>query len=168
MTEKPKNITIVGAGMWGTALGVLASHHHHHVRLWSRRCPENLASVIVDADVILSAVSMGGVTPIIKQLQDLNLPKKAIIVTATKGLDPATTLTPSRLWQSAFPDYPVVVLSGPNLSKEIQQNLPAATAVASTDLTAAETIQVIFATEKFRVYVNSDPLGTELGGTLKM
>lgn len=167
MTEQPKIITIVGAGMWGSALGALASRNHHHVRLWSRNSSESLASVIVDADVILSAVSMGGVPPTIEKLQELDIAKKTIFVTATKGLDPATTFTPSRLWQQAFPNHPVVVLSGPNLSKEIQQNLPAATVVASTNIAAAETIQIILASEKFRVYDNFDPLGTELGGTLK-
>ncbi|WP_013324181.1 NAD(P)H-dependent glycerol-3-phosphate dehydrogenase [Gloeothece verrucosa] len=167
MTQQPKIITIVGAGMWGSALGALASRNHHHVRLWSRNSTESLAAVIADADVILSAVSMAGVPPIIEKLKTYGIPEKVILVTATKGLDPQTTLTPSRLWQQAFPHHRVVVLSGPNLSKEIQQNLPAATVVASSNVAAAETIQIIFASEKLRVYENSDPLGAELGGTLK-
>jgi glycerol-3-phosphate dehydrogenase (NAD(P)+) len=60
-----------------------------------------------------------------------------------------------------------VVLSGPNLSKEIDQGLPAATVVACEDHNAAKVVQTIFASETFRVYTNTDPLGTELGGTLK-
>ncbi|MGB7417501.1 MAG: NAD(P)H-dependent glycerol-3-phosphate dehydrogenase, partial [Thermosynechococcaceae cyanobacterium] len=90
-----------------------------------------------------------------------------IIVSATKGLDPETTRTPSQIWQAALPLNPIVVLSGPNLSQEIEQGLPAATVAASTDLKAAEKVQVVFASERFRVYTNSDCLGTELGGTLK-
>ena len=95
------------------------------------------------------------------------MPELSILVTATKGLDPLTTHTPSQIWQESFPAYPIVVLSGPNLSKEIQKGMPAATVVASKDLKAAETVQEIFASDTFRVYVNEDPLGTELGGTLK-
>jgi glycerol-3-phosphate dehydrogenase (NAD(P)+) len=66
-----------------------------------------------------------------------------------------------------FPDHAVVVLSGPNLAKELAQGLPAATVVASRDLAAAETVQQVFASDRFRVYTNTDPLGTELGGALK-
>ena len=47
------------------------------------------------------------------------------------------------------------------------RGLPAATVVSSQDVQAAERIQSVFSSERFRVYTNSDPLGTELGGTLK-
>jgi glycerol-3-phosphate dehydrogenase (NAD(P)+) len=168
MTEnKSKIITIIGAGVWGTALASLINKERHEVRLWSRRSFKTLAVAIENANIILSAVSIIGVRPIIEQLQMLNWSKKTILITATKGLDPLTTLTPSQIWQTSFCDRPIVVLSGPNLSKEIQQKLPAATVAASHNLAAAETVQAIFTSENFRVYVNNDPLGTELGGTLK-
>ncbi|PSF35316.1 NAD(P)H-dependent glycerol-3-phosphate dehydrogenase [Aphanothece hegewaldii CCALA 016] len=167
MNQKNKIITIIGSGVWGTALSKLVSRNHHHCRLWSRRSLENLESVIHDADVILSAVSMQGVRPTIEDLQSLEISQKTIFLSATKGLDPITTLTASQIWQSAFPNCSHVVLSGPNLSPEIEQNLPAATVVSSHDTQAAEAIQLIFSSDTFRVYVNSDPLGTELGGTLK-
>ena len=166
MTKKI-NLTIIGSGAWGSALAALASREGHQVRLWSRRCEASLESAIENADVALSAVSSKGVRPTIEKLQNLDLQQNLILVTATKGLDPQTTRTPSQLWQSAFPNQSVVVLSGPNLSKEIKQGLPAATVVASQDEAAAQTVQEIFNSESFRVYINTDPLGTELGGTLK-
>lgn len=162
-----KIITIIGAGAWGSALGTLIQRNQHQVRLWSRNCGHSLGETIDKADVILSALSTKGVRPVIEQLQTLTLPEKAIIVTATKGLDPISEQTPSHLWKRAFPGHPLVVLSGPNLSKEIQQGLPAATVVSSDDEEACKTIQEIFASEAFRVYYNDDPIGTELGGTLK-
>jgi glycerol-3-phosphate dehydrogenase (NAD(P)+) len=162
-----KKITIIGAGVWGSALANLVTRNRHLVCLWSRRSSENLETFITDTDLILSAVSVKGVRPTIDKLKTLNLPQKTILVTATKGLDPHTQRTPSQLWQEAFPQYPIVVLSGPNLSKEIQQNLPAATVVASYNQSAAAIAQNIFSSDRFRVYINNDPLGTELGGTLK-
>ena len=120
-----------------------------------------------DADIILSAVSMKGVRDVASQLQSLSISPQTIFVTATKGLDPQTTCTPSQIWQDTFPDNPVVVLCGPNLSKEITQELPAATVVASNIESAAESVQLVFNSTRFRVYTNSDPLGVELGGTLK-
>ncbi len=167
MAYQPKIVTILGAGVWGSALARLARRNPNSVRLWSRRSQESLESVVEDADIVVSAVSMAGVRPTIEQLQSLTLPQQTILVTATKGLDPVTTCTPSQIWQNAFPSHALVVLSGPNLSKEIQQGLPAATTVGSQNLDAAKTVQGVFASDTFRVYINPDPLGTELGGTLK-
>lgn len=162
-----KITTVIGAGAWGSTLAEVAERSDHHVRLWSRRGETSLASVIQDAEILLSAVSMKGVPSIIDQVQSIGIPENTIIVTATKGLDAETTRTPSQLWKEAFPHHPIVVLSGPNLAKEIRQHLPAATVMASEDETAAEAAQELFACETFRVYINNDPIGTELGGTLK-
>jgi glycerol-3-phosphate dehydrogenase (NAD(P)+) len=167
VTESTKIVTILGAGVWGSALATLARRNQHQVRLWSRRSFEPLASAISESEIVISAVSMKGVRPIIEQLKTVYLPAQTILVTATKGLDPLTTHTPSQIWQEAFPEHPLVVLSGPNLSKEIDRGLPAATVVASNDLQAAEMVQQIFASDTFRVYASTDPLGAELGGTLK-
>ena len=158
-------IAILGAGAWGTTLASLVSRHHD-VRVWSRRSSD-LEAVLEGANIVLSAVSMTGVRAVVTQLQSLPLSPETIFVTATKGLDPETTWTPSQIWQAAFPAHPVVVLSGPNLYKEIQQGLPAATVVASSVTAAAEAVQAAFSSSRFRVYTNPDPLGVELSGTLK-
>ena len=160
-------IAIIGAGVWGTALSLLASQNGHDVRLWSRRSQERLEDILKGTSIVVSAVSMSGVSPVVAQLQSLPLSPDTIVITAKKGLDITTTRTPSQLWQAAFPSNSVVVLSGPNLSKEIKQGLPAATVVASADATAAKVVQQAFSSSNFRVYTNPDPLGVELGGTLK-
>jgi glycerol-3-phosphate dehydrogenase (NAD(P)+) len=163
----PSVVAILGRGVWGTALGKIVQNNHHNVHSWSHRGDMPLVSVVQDAQIIVSAVSMQGVVPTAQKLRSLNLPVDKIIVTATKGLDTETKRTPSSIWQSIFPHNPVVVLSGPNLSKEIDQGLPAATVLASSNLPAAQQVQQVFASDTFRVYVNQDPIGTELGGTLK-
>lgn len=166
-------ITIVGAGAWGTTLATLAQENGHEVILWSRSSATSLQAAIAGSQAIVSAISMKGVRSIVQQLQTIGLGTETILVSATKGLDPnsgtATALPklPSQLWQAAFPDNPVVVLSGPNLSKEIQQGLPAATVVASDRPAAATQVQTLFSSPRFRVYTNDDPLGVELGGALK-
>ncbi|MEA5467800.1 NAD(P)H-dependent glycerol-3-phosphate dehydrogenase [Spirulina sp. 06S082] len=165
--DLPTRLTVIGSGAWGTALAKVSERSNHRVRLWSRRSSEPLAKAIAGAKVILSAVSMKGVRSVVEQLQKLEIPEDIIFVTSTKGLDPLTTCTPSQIWQEAFPDHPIVVLSGPNLSKEIMKELPAATVVASQNEQAAEIVQELFSCDSFRVYVNGDPIGTELGGTLK-
>ncbi|WP_254564485.1 NAD(P)H-dependent glycerol-3-phosphate dehydrogenase [Oscillatoria sp. HE19RPO] len=164
---KPQTLGIVGAGVWGRTLGQLVAQNGHRVEYWSRSGDRSLEEIVTGANILLSAVSMKGVASVLSQVKAIGLPTDTIIVTATKGLDPQTTCTAAQLWQRAFSDRPVVVLAGPNLSKEIQQGLPAATVVASHDETAASLVQEVFSSSNFRVYTNSDPLGVELGGTLK-
>jgi glycerol-3-phosphate dehydrogenase (NAD(P)+) len=159
-------ITIIGAGAWGDALSKLTQINGCEPTIWSRSCGRVLSEMITDRVAIISAVSMSGVPAIIDRLRGTISPNQ-IIVTATKGLDAHTNLTPAQLWHQAFPNNPIVVLSGPNLSLEIQQGLPAATVVASNNIDAANTIQEIFSSPKFRVYTNDDPIGVELGGTIK-
>ncbi|MCT7990934.1 NAD(P)H-dependent glycerol-3-phosphate dehydrogenase [Laspinema olomoucense] len=164
---KPQTLGILGAGVWGRTLGQLVTQNGHRVEYWSRSGDRSLEEIVTEANILLSAVSMKGVASVLSQVTALGLAPDTIIVTATKGLDPQTTATAAQLWQQAFPARPVVVLAGPNLSKEIQQGLPAATVVASNDEGAASLVQEVFSSSNFRVYTNPDPLGVELGGTLK-
>ena len=161
------NLTVLGAGAWGSALAGLAKANDRKVKVWSRQGELDLAEAIAEADVILSAISMKGVASVARQLQRVGIRPKAILVTATKGLDAQTTKTPSQILGEAFPHHAVAVLSGPNLSLEIERGLPAATVLASADRVAAQRVQRIFSSEQFRVYTSGDPLGAELGGTLK-
>jgi glycerol-3-phosphate dehydrogenase (NAD(P)+) len=159
-------ITIIGAGAWGSALANLTRINGYEPKIWSRNCGDQLVDVVIEKVAIISAVSMSGVSAVIEQLQGSIEPNQ-IIVTATKGLDAKTNLTPAQLWHQAFPHNPIVVLSGPNLSLEILQGLPAATVVASRDDAATAKIQEIFSSPKFRVYTNDDPVGVEIAGTVK-
>ena len=167
MKSDLKNVTIIGSGAWGSALATLVQTNQHHVQIWSRQSQLSLAEMVSNSDAIISAVSIKGVRAIAEKLQTAKLLPHAVLVSATKGLEPVTRQTPSQIWRSLLPDHPLVVLSGPNLSKEIMMGQPAATVVASTVLSAAQFIQNIFASRNFRVYTNSDPIGVELGGTLK-
>jgi len=167
MKSDLKNVTIIGSGAWGSALATLVQTNQHHVQIWSRQSQLSLAEMVSNSDAIVSAVSIKGVRAIAEKLQTAKFQPHTVLVSATKGLEPVTRQTPSQIWRSLIPDHPLVVLSGPNLSKEIMMGQPAATVVASTVPSAAQFIQNIFASRNFRVYTNSDPIGVELGGTLK-
>ena len=177
-------VTVLGTGAWGETLADLLQENLHDVVRWSRRSPQSLGSAIAQSAVIVSAVSMKGVPSISQQVQTLGLDSAVAIVSATKGLTTSGLATngltiadgrnplalpdrPSDLWLRALPNNPVVILSGPNLSKEIQSRLPAAAVAASDQESAAIVVQTIFNSQRFRVYTNTDPIGVELAGALK-
>ncbi len=166
MTQSSLSILVLGAGAWGSTLAHRVIPEIHDIQVWSRNGSVSLARAEA-ADIIVSAVSMAGVRAVSTQLQSLPLPPHAILVSATKGLDAETLRTPTQLWQLALPNHPVAVLSGPNLSREIQQGLPAAAVVASHSQAIATRIQTVMASERFRLYTSTDPMGVELGGILK-
>ncbi len=187
------NVTVIGTGAWGGTLADLLQENHHEVVRWSRRSPQPLGDAIAQADVLVSAISMKGVAEVAQQVSAFQVDLKVIIVSATKGLSPGfvpnlnpvltSGLTsgftsggvepvtvpdrPSQIWSRALPQNPVVILSGPNLSKEIQQRLPAAAVAASTTEASAIAVQALFNSQRFRVYTNADPIGVELAGALK-
>ena len=170
-------VTVIGTGAWGETLADLLQENLHEVVRWSRRSPQSLESAIDQSEVVVSAVSMKGVESISQQVRTLGLDSAVAIVSATKGLTNAAgsgtprTLSlpdrPSDLWLRALPYNPVVILSGPNLSKEVQNGLPAAAVAASQQESAAIVVQTIFNSQRFRVYTNNDPIGVELAGALK-
>jgi glycerol-3-phosphate dehydrogenase (NAD(P)+) len=162
-------VVVLGAGAWGSTLADLLVENGHDVQVWSRRSPLDLAQITGNADVLLSAVSMKGVRALSEQIPVLK--PTCIILSATKGLDaPASPadlpFLPSQIWQAAFLQNPVTVLSGPNLSQEINDRKPAASVIGGAD-PAVDVVQQLFASRRFRVYTNGDRLGVELGGTLK-
>ncbi|WP_448597168.1 NAD(P)H-dependent glycerol-3-phosphate dehydrogenase [Thermoleptolyngbya sp.] len=160
-------LTVLGAGAWGGTLATLAERNGHRVRRWSRRFQEPIEDSLIGSEILVSAMSIKGVVELAPRLGQIGIDPATILVSATKGLDPETGRTPTQLWREALPQQAIAVLSGPNLAKEIMQDLPAATVVSSSDAAAAQFVQRVFASERFRVYTNTDPLGTELGGTLK-
>ena len=167
-------IAVIGMGAWGLTLAALVQENGHEVAMWSRRSSRSLNETVAQSDLLISAVSMKGVRSVIEQLS-IAIPtiKIPTIVTATKGLDSQSgsettlPLLPSQVWQAAFPESAIAVLSGPNLSKEIQQGLPAASVIAHLDQTVADRVQQVFSSTRFRMYTNADALGVELGGALK-
>jgi glycerol-3-phosphate dehydrogenase (NAD(P)+) len=98
------------------------------------------------------------------------LAPQAIVLSAVKGLEKETGQRMSQVLEEELPEnlrQRIVVLSGPNLSREIAQEMPSTTVVASADEELARWVQGVVNTPALRVYTGSDVLGVELGGALK-
>lgn len=161
-----QQVAVIGLGSWGSTLARLAQKRGHLVTGWSRSQGKPLATLTAQANLIISALPIKAVRVVAEQLASFFLPTDLILVSATKGLETGTAKTAAEIWQAVLPQVPVVVLSGPNLSAEIDRGLPAATVVAG-DLQVTARVQALLVSPSFRIYTNSDRVGVEQGGVLK-
>jgi glycerol-3-phosphate dehydrogenase (NAD(P)+) len=188
------NFAILGAGAWGTAIGlVLAKNPQHHVRLWSAR-PENarilherrenvrllpgvpipesvhltvdLRDAVSGADLLVCAIPTVHLRAALQTIA-AGVPKDRPVLSLSKGLENESFLRPSEILRQVLHVHDVAVLSGPSHAEEVARNLPTSVVVASGDLHLARSIQEHFSTDRFRVYTNLDIIGVELAGALK-
>lgn len=191
-----EKITVLGAGSWGTTLAQVLSDNGRAVTLWAREeevresivkrrvnelflpgvalsekiTPESdIRAAVEDADFIVSVIPSHGVRGVFSEARP-GIKDGAVIVSATKGIEEGSMLTPSGILAEALQGCnhrAVAVLSGPSFANEVSRRLPAAVCAASSSNDAARAVQHAFSTNYFRVYTNSDVIGVELGGALK-
>jgi glycerol-3-phosphate dehydrogenase (NAD(P)+) len=92
---------------------------------------------------------------------------EALVVSATKGIEPTSLKLMSEVLEEVLPGHPVTALSGPSFALEVFQGQPTAVVAAARQESTARAVQAVFATPKFRVYSNTDVVGVELAGALK-
>ncbi len=186
------NITVLGSGGWGTALALLLLENGHEVTLWSYRqeesdnlrerrenpvlpgvvLPEGLnltadMACIKNSKVIVLATPSFAVRTTAAQAGPLLAPD-AVLVSVSKGVEKDTSLTLTDvIAQEVGEGHPVVALSGPSHAEEVSRGVPTAVVAASRDQAAAELVQDIFMSPRFRVYATDDVVGVELGAALK-
>lgn len=102
------------------------------------------------------------------------LPEDAYFINVAKGIEKGTHKRMSEIAAGVFEEMGTpekmdryVVLSGPSHAEEVGRRQPTTVATASRNLKAAEEIQDLFMTDRFRVYTTDDVVGVELGGALK-
>ncbi len=188
-------VAVIGTTTWGITLGVVLANKGLQVKLWARTEREitelrnggldaalsgvalpsrlsmtsSLNEALADARAVILAVPSQTMRRNMKLVAGY-LEGSVLIMSAAKGLEISSSKRMSRViaeeieprfWSS------VCVLSGPNISREVLQNLPAATVVAAWDEVVARKAQRLLSAPNFCVYTNTDVIGVELGGALK-
>ncbi|MEG0923588.1 MAG: NAD(P)H-dependent glycerol-3-phosphate dehydrogenase [Anaerovoracaceae bacterium] len=188
-----KTIGIIGAGSWGTALGITLSTKGHQVKICDinkehiaemKQHRENVRylpgikfndnlQVVDTTEEALKGVDVALFSAPAQHFRSAFegalpfLTDDMIVVNVAKGIEQHSLMRMSEVAYSIKPDVKYVVLSGPSHAEEVGRALPTTVAVASRDIKLAECVQDIFITDRFRVYTNDDVIGIELGGALK-
>ncbi|MGH9299989.1 MAG: NAD(P)H-dependent glycerol-3-phosphate dehydrogenase, partial [Acidimicrobiales bacterium] len=89
------------------------------------------------------------------------------VVSLSKGLEAGTLLRMTEVIAEVLPGHPAAVLTGPNLAAEVMAGKASAAVIATEDLAVAAAIQQVVRRGVFRVYLNHDVIGCEIGGALK-
>ncbi len=191
-----REIGVVGAGGWGTALAKVLADKGERVTLWCHGAttfrelvdkrenlsylpaislPDNLVATqalkdaVADKLLVICAVPSHAVREVFTAAASY-FDDRTVLLCATKGLEEATLQTMAELFGEilgAASRELHAVLSGPTFASEVARGLPAAVTVGAYSETVARTIQEILSTPSLRVYTSLDVVGVQIGGVVK-
>jgi len=192
-----KKISIIGAGSFGTAIAVVLGNSKYDITIWARESevveginrnkknpayltnvslPEtvkarsSLEETIQGSGMIIFATPSHAMREVAEKTRAY-LSGKEIIVSVAKGIEQDTLMTPSQILTEVLDgvvlEDQIGVLTGPSHAEEVGTFKPTTVVASAYSKRAARIIQETFMTPKFRVYLNYDILGAEIGGALK-
>jgi glycerol-3-phosphate dehydrogenase (NAD(P)+) len=192
MTGNIKNIGVIGAGSWGTALAATIASGGRDVLLWARsqelaremqkvrentrylpgvELPENITVVSemaafgsVDAVLMVSPAQAqrAVMSEFAKVLRDA-IPA----LVCSKGMEQSSNLFMSDVLTEVAPKLVPYVLSGPSFADDVVRGLPTAVTLAGPDIESAKKLAMAIGHANFRIYASDDVLGAQIGGALK-
>ena len=185
-------VSVLGAGSWGTTVAAICAGGNPTV-LWSRspevaeginrdhanpsyvqefrlparlRATADLAEAVTDCDLLVVGVPTSSFREVLQRIAPHVRPWIPV-VSLSKGLEQGTLLRMTQIVKEELPGHPAAALTGPNLAREILSGRAAASVIATEDLALAAAIQRVLDRDLFRVYLNHDVIGCEMGGALK-
>ncbi|WP_194756122.1 NAD(P)H-dependent glycerol-3-phosphate dehydrogenase [Aliidiomarina indica] len=189
------SVTVLGAGSYGTALALCIARKGQRTILWARDqeqveqmqqtrensrylpdCPfpdlleveGSLEKAVQASDIILVVVPSYGFAEVLEQLAP-HLRASAGVAWATKGLEPETGRLLSEVATEVLGEQrALAVLSGPTFAGEMAKGMPTAIAVAANKPEFVSVLsKALHCDRSFRVYLNDDFVGMQLGGAVK-
>lgn len=191
--SRPREIGVVGAGSWGSALACLLAQHSVPVRLWCHdpavaeairstgrndaylpgiELPREIQathdlSELEHCDPVLVVVPSKAIREIAAALRECMPASSRRWVSCTKGIEHGTGLLMTEILSEVLGTERVAALSGPNHAIEVARKIPAAAVVGSAQNALAEELRELLSFPTFRVYSSEDVRGIQLGGALK-
>ena len=188
----PLKIAVLGGGSFGTAMANLSSKNGCEVTLWVRdkrsvksmqkthinkkylpdhklderlQFTHDLQAAVKGKDLIFVAVPSAAFRETLQKIAPFI--SAQALVSLTKGMEKDTFALMSDVIADELPNVAFGVMSGPNLAKEIMNNMPSATVIASQSAALRLAVQTALHSAFFRVFASDDLIGVELGGALK-
>jgi len=186
------NITVIGAGAWGTALAISLSANHR-VTLWARdvaqieamrstrrnqrylpdiSLPDSLelnadfSTALDAAELAIIAVPTAALRATLQQIASSGRCSK--VVWLCKGFEAETSLLPHQVAAEILPcGFSCGALSGPSFAQEVARGLPTALTLASADGEFAQRTAQALHHAHLRIYASNDVIGVEVGGAVK-
>ncbi|HWG72873.1 MAG TPA: NAD(P)H-dependent glycerol-3-phosphate dehydrogenase [Acidimicrobiales bacterium] len=185
-------VTVLGAGSWGTTVASIVARRHDSV-LWARDAgvaaevrdrhtngrylPDvtlaktldataDLEEAVTGTDVVVVGVPSHGFRQVLSDASPWVRPWIPV-VSLTKGLEQGSLARMTQIIEEVLPGHPAAALTGPNLAREIVAGQAAASVIATEDPGVAAALQGVLRSAVFRVYMNHDVVGCEIGGALK-
>ncbi|MCI6938756.1 MAG: NAD(P)H-dependent glycerol-3-phosphate dehydrogenase [Succinatimonas hippei] len=194
MAEFMYDLTVIGAGSYGTSLAISTASKGLKVMLWTRR--EETAKIMQQDRVnqkYLPSIAFPETLTVSSDLNHcINASKTVLVVVpshtfadvlvsikpyltpehrlawATKGLDKDSGRLLSDIASQILSDkIPMAALSGPTFAMELAKGLPTAIAVAGTNSDFIKEFCELMHTKTFRIYESDDLVGLQLGGGIK-
>ena len=189
-----QSISIIGAGNWGTTLAVMLSRKglpvflhsvfkEHNLNMQKDRenklflagtlFPENLfvessLNKALEREIIIIAIPVKFIKATLLKIAKQKIEfKQKVFVSVSKGIETTSLKRVSQLIFEYLGANNIAVLSGPNIAKEVLQGIPSASTLVCKNKNIGKKLQVMFNSSTFRVYLNDDMVGVELGGALK-
>ena len=187
------NISVIGAGAWGTALASVLAQRQAIVQLWAHdparaarinathlnlpylpdlplpdtiRATASLAEAAT-GDALLLVVPSHYLRTVARQLAP-HVRAGTPLIVCTKGIEEKSGLLMTAVVAEEIPTCPVAVLTGPSFAAEVMRQQPTAVALAASPGTAPVAALAAALTQPaFSVCPNSDPIGSQIGGAVK-
>ncbi len=187
------DFTILGMGGFGLSLAVMLNNFGHNVTVWSafeqevediRRDGENKQklpgvrisdeirltndiSLVNGADIVIFGIPTRKLREVAQKAAP-HMSVNTVAVNTGKGLEDDTLKRMSEVLEEELPaNQPIVVLSGPSHAEEVALGMPTTVVAASKDSKYSDYVQSVMSNNMFRIYINNDLVGCELGGSLK-
>ena len=189
------NLTIIGAGIWGTALAVQFADRGCKVNLWGRnqalmkktavsryneaylpntrlpdgiKCHQDFAAAVANGNILLLVTPTATIRQLVERINPLLNDRHQGIAWACKGVE-----ADSGCWihevvsETLECELPLAAVSGPSFAHEVAAGLPTALVIACEQKPFADTLAQLLHGDKLRVYTTDDVIGVECGGALK-
>ena len=185
------NLTVLGAGAWGTALAVSVCARHP-TRLWARDAAQAAqmretrrnwiylpsidlpAALQIDTELdaalahargglVIVATPMAGLEEMLRRIDS----DAAGVMWLCKGFEQVGGRLGHELAREVAPHLRTGVLSGPSFAIEVARGQPTALVAASNDAALCMDAVQALHSESLRVYTSDDPVGVEVGGAVK-